>query len=566
MNLIPQVKKLELLGGAISKRGVKPYVCEIDARLGKALRKLPLDNQGLSLYFDIGNDASEEYRLELNEDSVRISSKGVNGAFYAIQTLRQLLKSDELFTLVIEDKPDFGYRGFYHDVTRGKVPKVETLKSLVDTLAYYKINSLQLYVEHTYEFKECKKLNEKCGYLTAEELKELDEYCQENFIDFIPSISTFGHMYEILELPESSDLRILPDLPPSTNRWLDRMRHHTINPEKDGSIKLISSLIDQYSENFTSDYFNICCDETFDLKEYAEKNGKNEGELYIGFVGKIIDHVKSKNKHAMMWGDILLHHPDMITKLPSDTVFLNWDYAKDPNEKNIEVFSKLGCKQIVCPGTSTWNKISENVTVSEDNISKLAEYGYKYGAVGLLNTNWGDWGNACSLELALYGLTLGAEKSWSARSAIDDEYYKRVDKLLYESDGGVSIIKRLADMYTDGTYSALFVNYCHLVAGEKIEPLKLDISDIARSQSEYKVISDMITKSAIRDDIKEEMLVAVEGTCLLTELGAKISGINIERVTNTERWIKKFRELWLKKNKPSELDMLTAVFEYIEAL
>jgi N-acetyl-beta-hexosaminidase len=67
---------------------------------------------------------------------------------------------------------------------------VATLKSLIDQMAYYKLNSLQLYVEHTFEFEEYKDLNEKLGYLSKEEIKEIDAYCEENFIEFIPSLST----------------------------------------------------------------------------------------------------------------------------------------------------------------------------------------------------------------------------------------------------------------------------------------------------------------------------------------------------------------------------------------
>ena len=67
----------------------------------------------------------------------------------------------------IEDEPDFKYRGFYHDITRGKIPKVETIKRLIDNMAYYKLNSLQLYVEHTYEFKEFSDDIERTGYMTA---------------------------------------------------------------------------------------------------------------------------------------------------------------------------------------------------------------------------------------------------------------------------------------------------------------------------------------------------------------------------------------------------------------
>ena len=73
------------------------------------------------------------------------------------------------------------------------------------------MNSLQLCIEHTFPFREFGDHVEKNGYLTPEEIKELDDYCYENFIEFIPSIATFGHLYELLEQESYRDLRELKD-------------------------------------------------------------------------------------------------------------------------------------------------------------------------------------------------------------------------------------------------------------------------------------------------------------------------------------------------------------------
>ncbi len=565
MNLLPQVKSIRVCGGKASKRAVRPYCCELDRRVKLALSKLPTEGDGLELLFSVGESDSEGYVLKIGEESISITADGVRGAFYAVQTLRQLFLEDELPCLVIEDAPDFSHRGFYHDVTRGKVPKLETLKGLVDTLAYYKINSLQLYVEHTYEFRECEELLESRGYLTASELRELDEYCRDNFIDFIPSIATFGHMYEILELEENRHLRVFPDCVPSSNKWKERMEKHTVNPLTEGSFELVSSLIDQYSPNFTSEYFNICGDETFDLKKLSEKSGGSidEARVYVDFIKKIISHVNSKGKRVMMWGDILLRHPEVIDELPGDTVFLNWDYAKEPSEKNIEVFAKLGRDQIVCPGTSTWNKMSENVSTSEGNISKMAEYGYRHGALGLLNTNWGDWGNACPLELSLYGLALGAEKSWAPLGKTDEDFFCRASAVVYGDERGVEIIKRIDAMYTPGGWSSLLDTYCKLKAGEEAHPIEVSADELARVQGEYRTLTDLISNSDIHPDIREEMLIAVEGMCVMTETMARLCNPEIKRITDTSAWCEKFERAWRRKNKESELSRITDAFKYM---
>ena len=77
----------------------------------------------------------------------------------------------------------------------------------------------------------------------------------------------------------------LEDYQPSSNIWAERIHHHTIDPTNEGSIKLICSLIDQYAPLFRSKYFNICCDETFDLGK-----GRNKDK----------DHVVSDNKIGVL--------------------------------------------------------------------------------------------------------------------------------------------------------------------------------------------------------------------------------------------------------------------------
>lgn len=122
----------------------------------------------------------------------------------------------------------------------------------------------------------------------------------------------------------------------------------------------------------------------------------------------------------MMWGDVLNEHPEYINCMDDDVILLNWDYGSEPNKENIKQLSKLKYNQIVCPGTWSWYALCENLEKSVPNITKMIEYGYEYNASGVLNTNWGDYGNTCSIELAMCGISLGAEKSWNVKTNIAD--------------------------------------------------------------------------------------------------------------------------------------------------
>lgn len=576
LKLIPPVKQLEIQNGVWVQTKLSYEKESLDPRIALALSEwnpsegadgVPLTIQVQKDNVDLGQ---EVYTICVDASGIQIEAGGDAGAFYAVQTLRQIAASGEIPYLQIQDQPDFPYRGFYHDITRGKVPTVETMEQLIDQMAYYKMNSLQLYVEHVYEFEECKALRERFGYYTEAEMQELDRYCRDRFIDFIPSLSTFGHLYELLEQEEYRHLRVLREDQPSENRWNARMEHHTLDPLLPESEKLVQSLIDQYMPAFTSETFNICCDETFDLTLYPSEI--DAGKLYVDFTKKIIEYVKSKGKKIMMWGDILLEHPEYIKDIPEDTVFLNWDYRANPPESKIQKFSELGRKQILCPGTGSWRRLCEDVAVEEQNISNMAKYGYQHGALGILNTNWGDWGNPASLDLAMYGMVLGAMKSWNVEAPVDDAFYDAVNTLLYGTEneaGAVQILRRISDAQDEVKWMP-FAKACmeHRYQKEvdpELPPFVFTKENLNRVQETYQTCRTLLENQKWGyDEAREEMRIAIEGICVMAELTAKLKGVEGSRMTDTREWLKKFSEKWEKKNKPCELSAIQELFLYME--
>ena len=147
LNLIPAVKSLKVLKGVLRKKTIFFEKTGLEPRFVKALRKLPVEADGVKLSITVTGTAGEGYTLSVAEDAIAITAESNAGAFYAIQTLRQLFTHESVPCVQIEDAPDFPYRGFYHDITRGRISKVETL--------------LQLYVEHVFPFKETADLVKK---------------------------------------------------------------------------------------------------------------------------------------------------------------------------------------------------------------------------------------------------------------------------------------------------------------------------------------------------------------------------------------------------------------------
>ena len=119
---------------------------------------------------------------------------------YGVETFCQIVQQcgGILPCVQIQDAPDMPNRGYYFDQTRGRVLKLEELKKIADRMCRYKLNQLQLYVEHTYLFRDFSEMWRDQTPLTAEEILELDSYCRERHIELVPSLASFGHLCTLL--------------------------------------------------------------------------------------------------------------------------------------------------------------------------------------------------------------------------------------------------------------------------------------------------------------------------------------------------------------------------------
>ena len=372
---------------------------------------------------DIGRNEADAYRLTITPDTVLIEASGEAGLFYGRQTLEQIRKQSPgvLPCLKILDWPDYPVRGFYHDVTRGKVPKLKTLLALADKCAHYKLNQLHLYIEHTYAYKKHPEVWEGADPLTADEIRTLDAHCAKLQIDLVPSFSTFGHFYGFIHTKKFQHLNELDrDVSGEPFTWWDRMQHYTLDCQNPESIALVREIIAEVRPLFRSKYFNLCGDETFDLgkgknKERAEKFGK--GRLYIDFLTQIMAAVRKADAIPMFWGDVVGHHPELLSEIPKDAIALDWDYSAKLTSSIAPLVQESGLSYYVCPGVCGWNKGVNDYRTAHRNITRFAKLGKKHEAVGLLNTDWGDFGHINALGLSLPGLILGAAAAWNTNSS-----------------------------------------------------------------------------------------------------------------------------------------------------
>ena len=374
---------------------------------------------GIILRLRPEQDGHEQgYTLTIGPEQIVIEARTRAGIFYAVCTLGQVLAQSgrALPCMHVADWPDFHVRGVMLDISRDKVPTMQTLRDLVEMLAGWKINQLQLYTEHSFAYRRHPDAWEGASPLTGEEIVELDLLCRDHEIELVPNQNSFGHMHRWLSRPRYAALAETHD--EFTTPWNRRIRGpFSLSPVDPGSIELVRSLYDELLPHFTSRLVNVGCDETVDLgqgrsKDVCERRGT--GRVYLDFLMQVYDDVTARGRQMQFWGDIIVQHPELVPELPKDVIALEWGYeANHPFASDCAHFQASGLEFYVCPGTSSWCSISGRTDNALGNLRSAAEEGLKHGARGYLITDWGDLGHWQVLPISYLGFAVGAAFAWA---------------------------------------------------------------------------------------------------------------------------------------------------------
>jgi len=375
----------------------------------------------------------EAYKLTVTPEGVEVRARGDAGAYYAIQTLRELVQigGKKLRACVIDDWPDFARRAVYEDCSRGKVPTLDTVKALIERLAHWKINEFQLYVENVFTFRRHPEIGRGYSPFTPADILEIQDFCKQHHVRLVGSLTSFGHMDKILKLPGYIHLAELPG-----HRGLKGGT--TLCPSDPGSIKLVAEMYEEFVPLFEAVDFNSCCDETWELGKGRSKRRADRigvGRVYLEFVLKVHKLCCKHGKRMNIWADIILKYPRLLRQIPEEIVMLNWEYS--PAGRRIACTAQIaaaGRPLMVCPGTSSWQTHNARLNVSIPNIANFVATGRRCGAEGVLNTDWGDCGHRNLLGTSLHGFAHGAAHSWHGRAVNDSTFTRLFCRRVFAQD------------------------------------------------------------------------------------------------------------------------------------
>jgi hexosaminidase len=289
----------------------------------------------------VGTDPTdvESYSLTADATGVRITAASSAGAFYALQTLRQLVTSRDGQLLIpaisIVDAPRFSYRGLHLDVGRHFFG-VDEVKRYIDLMSRYKFNTFHWHLTEDQgwrmpidayprltEISSCRAetVVEKnfdpyvgdgtphCGFYTKDEIREVVRYAAERFVTVIPEIELPGH--SLAALAAYPELACTPGPFQVGTRW---GVFDDIYCPSEETFAFLETVLDEVIELFPGRYIHIGGDEApkarWEESELAQEVIRREGlkdedELQSYFIARIERFLESRGRSLIGWDEIL---------------------------------------------------------------------------------------------------------------------------------------------------------------------------------------------------------------------------------------------------------------------
>lgn len=373
----------------------------------------------------------QSYVMTIDASGAAIQAGTAAGVRFGLATLLQLVRvSDRVLPCgVIEDWPAISRRGLMLDVSRDRVPTMRELCALIDTLAQFKCNHLQFYVEHTFAYAGHEDAWREWSAITPDEMRRLDAYAAVRGIEIAANQNCFGHLAHWLRLPAYEHLA------ETTGDWMfdvwPRSGPFSLCPTEPASLALVRDLIAQQARCVKGELFNIGCDEVYDIaygRSKSEVERRGRVAVFAEFVRDVARAARDVGKRPMFWADVILTHADepahaheLVSLRELDMVALVWGYEPDTAfDVWVERVHKAGLEAWVCPGTSSWRAITGRTREREGNVAGALAAATKHNARGFLLCEWGDVGHWQQWPVAMHAIAQGIAAAWSGELAGGD--------------------------------------------------------------------------------------------------------------------------------------------------
>ena len=208
------------------------------------------------------------------------------------------------------------------DASRCGVPRVSSVKKIIDYLALAGYTMMMLYTEDVVKLENRPYFGYMRGRYTVEDMREIDDYADAYGVEVIPCLELYGHMEKYLIWPEASKIK-------DTNG--------VMMARSDDTFAFVEELIATVTSAFRSKRIHIGMDEAWDMGrgKFLDKYGYVPPfDIFNEYMERLISITNKYGLTPMMWSDMYfrVHAADNISYYNEDTVVPESTKALIPKE------------------------------------------------------------------------------------------------------------------------------------------------------------------------------------------------------------------------------------------
>ncbi|HLJ57041.1 MAG TPA: glycoside hydrolase family 20 zincin-like fold domain-containing protein, partial [Chthonomonadaceae bacterium] len=374
---------------------------------------------------------AEGYSLQVTPHFAAVIGHDPAGAFYGLQTLRQLLLPAEtqpygrrvpprFAGAGVDDWPSLRMRAAHIFVGKEALPFHH---KLIDRIfARYKLNTLVIECEYT-RWKSHPEIWQPFS-MEPDDLRQEVAYARDRFMEPIPLINSLGHSEWIFKNGQHLDLAE------------DVKSPHAYDASNPGTYAFLFGVYGEALDIFRPRWFHIGHDEvhvpSYDtVGRYParpENVAKGVTELFLEDTACIADWLRPRGVTPILWADMMLYRTEgnpaigremvasnapsladaerMRAELPKDAIVADWRYEPGSEQRNgLDLFRAAGHDVLGC----AW--------FSPENIRGWARACIEHGAMGTIQTTWAGYDSKEALLDEEYrqftAFVLAGEYAWS---------------------------------------------------------------------------------------------------------------------------------------------------------
>lgn len=304
-----------------------------------------------------GSDSEEGYTLEVAAEGVRIGAATPAGAFWGVQTLRQLLPADRgddgalaIDAVNVHDHPRFRYRGAMLDVARHFFTPAE-VKRFIDAIVLLKVNHLHLHLTDDQGWRiqieswpDLTRIGgstgsdgSRGGFYTQREFRDLVAYAAARHVTVVPEIDMPGHTNAALaSYPELTADGVAPAL--YTGR---EVGFSSLRPGDGTTRRFVRDVVREVAALTPGPLLHLGGDEALSTAPAD----------FADFIRDAAGVIAANGKTPVGW-----HEIGKVDGLPEGTVGQYWDFTapRDDAAEHALAFVRNGGSVILSPSNAAY--------------------------------------------------------------------------------------------------------------------------------------------------------------------------------------------------------------------